>query len=228
MKSDSEIRDDVINELRWDPQITEPDAIGVAVNDGAVTLTGHVSTYAERLAAARAAERVYGVKAVANDLKVKLSGAPRDDSDIARAIAHVLEWNVQVPEGKVHARVSDGWVTLDGEVEYEYQRHEVERMVRNVRGVVGVTDLITVKPPVSPEKVQAVIEDAFKREAEIDARHIRVEVSRPHGEALRARALAARGGRGPGGGRVGARGGHGGEPSPGLSVTVRAGPGGIR
>ena len=120
---------------------------------------------------------MYGVKAVANDLTVKLSGAPRDDSDIARAIAHVLEWNVQVPEGKVHARVSDGWVTLEGEVEYEYQRHEVERMVRNVRGVVGVTDLITVKPPVSPEKVQAVIEDAFKREAEIDARHIRVEVS---------------------------------------------------
>ena len=177
MKSDSEIRDDVINELQWDPQITEPDAIGVAVKDGAVTLTGDVSTYAQKLAATRAAERVYGVKAVANDLKVKLSGGPRDDSDIARAIAHVLGWNVRVPEGKVQARVSDGWVTLEGEVEHEYQRHEVERMVSNVRGVVGVSDLITVKPPVSPEKVQAVIEDAFKREAEIDARHIRVEVS---------------------------------------------------
>ena len=177
MKSDSEIREDVINEMRWDPQITEPEAIGVAVQDGAVTLTGHVSTYAQKLAAARAAERVYGVKAVANDLEVKLSGTLRDDSDIARAIAHVLEWNVQVPGDKVHARVSSGWVTLDGEVEYEYQRHEVERMVRNVRGVVGVTDLITVKPPVSPQKVQAVIEDAFKREAEIDARHIRVDVS---------------------------------------------------
>ena len=177
MKSDSEIRDDVIKELRWDPQVTDPDAIGVAVTDGAVTLTGHVATYAQRLAAAKAAERVYGVKAVANDLKVKLSGAPRDDTDIARAIAHVLEWNVQVPEGKVHARVQDGWVTLEGEVEYDYQRHEVERMVRNVRGVTGVTDLIAVKPPVSPDKVQAVIEDAFKREAEIDARHVRVEVS---------------------------------------------------
>jgi osmotically-inducible protein OsmY len=177
MKSDSEIKEDVTNELLWDPQITEPEAIGVAVQDGAVTLTGHVSTYAQRLAAARAAERVYGVKAVANDLEVKLSGSPRDDSDIARAIAHVLEWNVQVPGGKVHARVSDGWVTLAGEVEYEYQRHEVERMVRNVRGVAGVTDLVTVKPPVSPVKVQAVIEDALKREAEVDARHIRVEVS---------------------------------------------------
>jgi osmotically-inducible protein OsmY len=177
MKTDSEIRDDVINELRWDPQITNPNAIGVAVADGAVTLTGDISTYAEKLAAARAAERVYGVKAVANELQVKLPGAPRDDSDIARAIAHVLEWNVQVPEGKVHARVQNGWVTLDGEVDYDYQRSEVERMVRQVRGVIGVTDTITVKPPASPEKVQEVIEDAFKREAEVDARHISVEVS---------------------------------------------------
>ena len=177
MKTDSEIRDDVISELRWDPQITDPDAIGVAVQDGAVTLTGHVPTYAERLAAASAVERVYGVKAVANDLQVKLADAPRDDSDIARAIAHVLEWNVQVPEGKVHAQVRNGWVTLDGEVGYDYQRREVERMIRQVRGVIGVTDTITVKPPTSPQKVQEVIEDAFKREAEVDARHISVEVS---------------------------------------------------
>jgi osmotically-inducible protein OsmY len=177
MKTDSEIRDDVINELRWDPQVTDPDAIGVAVADGAVTLTGHVSTYAEKLATVRAAERVYGVKAVANELQVKLLGTARDDTDIAKAIAHVLEWNVQVPEGRVHARVQGGWVTLDGEVDYDFQRREVERMVRQVGGVVGVTDLITVKPPASPEEVQAVIENAFKREAEIDARHIKVEVS---------------------------------------------------
>src|ERR1700730_983070 len=130
MKTDAEIKEDVIRELRWDPQATEPDAIGVAVKDGAVTLTGHTSSYAEKLAAARAAERVYGVKAVANDLEVKLAGAPRDDSDIAKAIAHVLEWNVQVPEGKVHAEVRNGWVTLDGEVGYYYQRREVDRMVR--------------------------------------------------------------------------------------------------
>ena len=105
MKNDAEIRDDVTEELRWDPQLTDPDAIGVAVADGAVTLTGKVPSYAEKLAAARAAERVYGVRAVANDLKVTLAGTPRDDSDIARAIAHILEWNVQIPEGKVHARV---------------------------------------------------------------------------------------------------------------------------
>jgi osmotically-inducible protein OsmY len=177
MKTVSEIKDDVINELQWDPQITDPDAIGVEVEDGAVTLTGHVPSYAEKLAAARAAERVYGVKAVANELHVKLPSGLGDDSDIARAIAHVLDNNVQVPEGKVHARVQNGWVTLDGEVDYDYQRREVERMVRQVRGVVGVTDTITVKPPTTPERVREVIEEAFKREAEIDARHITVEVS---------------------------------------------------
>ena len=189
MKSDSEIRDDVINELESRPQITEPEAIGVAVRDGVVTLTGHVSTYAQKLAAARAAERVYGVKAVANDLEIKLSGAPRDDSDIARAIAHVLEWNVQVPEGKVQARVSAAgsrWKARSSTSTSGTRRST--RMVREVRGVAGVTDLITVKPAVSPEKVQAVIEDAFKREAEIDARdNIRVEVSGSHRQALPAR-----------------------------------------
>jgi osmotically-inducible protein OsmY len=177
MKTDGEIRDDVVDELRWDPQITDPDAIGVAVKDGAVILTGHVPTYVEKLAAARAAERVYGVKAVANELEVKLAGAPRDDSDIATAIAHVLDNNVQVPEGKVHARVQHGWVTLDGEVDFDYQRREVERMVRQVRGVIGVIDTITVRPPASPAQVQQVIEETFKREAEIDARHINIQVS---------------------------------------------------
>jgi osmotically-inducible protein OsmY len=177
MKSEAEIRADVITELQWDPQISEPEAIGVAVVDGAVTLTGHVSSYAEKMAAARAAARVRGVKAVANDIKVKLSGAPRDDSEIAQAIAHILEWNVQIPEGKVHARVENGWVTLEGEVDYDFQRREVERMVRNVRGVAAVRNFIMVRPPGTQEKVQAMIEEAFRREAELDARHIRVEVS---------------------------------------------------
>src|SRR6185312_9308255 len=109
MKSDAEIRNDVIDELRWDPQVPEPDAIGVAVTDGAVTLTGHAATYAQKLAAARAAERVEGV---------------------------------QIPEGAVHARVENGWVILEGEVGYDFQRREVERMVRQVRGVTGVTNAI--------------------------------------------------------------------------------------
>src|SRR6185369_12659373 len=114
MKSDSQIREEVIQELRWDPKVTDPDAIGVAVKDGAVTLTGAVSTYAQKFAAVPAASRVYGVKAVADELTVKPTGEPRDDSDIARAIAHILDNNTQIPEGKVHAQVRVGWVTLNG------------------------------------------------------------------------------------------------------------------
>src|ERR1700722_19870205 len=177
MKTDAEIKEDVIRELRWDLQITDPDAIGVAVKDGAVTLTGHTPTYAEKLAAARAAERVYGVKAVANDLKVQLPGMPRDDSEIAAAIAHVLDNNVQIPGGQVHARVQNGWVTLEGNVKYDFQRREVERMVRNIRDVVGVTDLVTVTPPASPERIREAIEDTFRREAEVDARHVSVDIT---------------------------------------------------
>jgi osmotically-inducible protein OsmY len=177
MKSDEKIRQDVIRELQWDPQISEPEEIGVAVKDGAVTLTGHAPAYCEKLAAARAAARVYGVKAVADDIKVRLKGDPRDDQDIAEAIAHVLDNNVQIPEGRVHARVQGGWVTLDGEVDYEYQRHEVERMVRNVKGVIGVTNTIRVAPPAGDDEVLEEIEEAFLREAEVDARHIRVEVT---------------------------------------------------
>jgi osmotically-inducible protein OsmY len=177
MKNDAEIREDVIRELSWDPQVTDADAIGVAVKDGAVTLTGHVSSYPEKLAAARAAERVYGVKAVANDLEVRLPGMPRTDDDIARAIAHVLEWNVRIPPDRVKARVQAGIVTLEGQVDHDFQRREVERMVRNVRGVVNVVDLITVRPPVSPLRVEDEIKRELKRVAEVDARHIRVEVS---------------------------------------------------
>jgi osmotically-inducible protein OsmY len=177
MKSDAESKEDVIRELQWDPQITDPDAIGVAVEDGAVTLTGRAPSYAETVAAVRAAARVYGVRAVADEFKVRLAEAPPDDSDIAHAIAHILAWNTQIPEGKVHARVQAGWVTLDGQVDFDYQRHEVERMVRQVRGVVGITNNIAVTPPVSADRIEAEIEEAFKREAEVDARHIRVEVS---------------------------------------------------
>jgi osmotically-inducible protein OsmY len=183
MKTDAQIKDDVAEELRWDPQISGADAIGVAVSGGAVILSGHVTSYAEKLAAAQAAERVRGVKAVANDLKVELPGAPRDDVDIAEAIAHVLEWNVQVPEDRVHATVEHGWVTLEGEVDHGYQRREVERMIRHVRGVTGVLDSITVRPPEpdrprpNPGQVRTLIGKMLERQAEADALHIRVEVS---------------------------------------------------
>lgn len=176
MKSDAEIRGDVVRSLQWDVQVPDSDAIGVAVKDGAVTLTGHTPTYAQKLAAVQAAERVYGVRAVADELTVHLSGDPRDDEDVARAIAHVLESNTQIPESKVHAEVENGWVTLDGEVEYSYQRNEVERMTRNVRGVVGITNVIRVTPPTSGDQVEAEIQEAFRRDAELDARRITVQV----------------------------------------------------
>jgi osmotically-inducible protein OsmY len=177
MESDAQIRDDVISELGWDPQVPDAEGIGVNVSDGAVTLAGRTPTYAAKLAAARAAERVYGVRSVADDLEVHLGGDPRDDSDIARAIAHVLEWNTQIPAGNVQATVRSGWVSLKGRVDYDYQRREVERMTRHVRGVTGISDLITVTPPVSAAKIEDRIEEAFKRQAQVDARQVRAEVS---------------------------------------------------
>jgi osmotically-inducible protein OsmY len=177
VKSDAEIREDVTGELHWDPQVPDPEAIGVAVKDGAVTLTGAVPTYAEGLAAVRAASRAHGAKAVADELRVRLAGEPRDDSGIARAIAHVLEWNTQIPEGRAQARVQAGWVVLDGGVGHEYQRHEVERMVQHIRGVRGVTNNIAVASPASPDRVVTEIEEAFRCAAEVDARHVRVEMS---------------------------------------------------
>jgi osmotically-inducible protein OsmY len=177
MKTDSEIREDVIKELQWEPRISNPEAIGVAVVDGAVTLTGHVSSYAEKLAAAKAAERVSGVRAVGNQIEVRLVDDKRDDGDIARAIAHILEWNTNIPEDRVKARVEHGWVTLEGVVDHAYQRDEVERMVRHVRGVVGITNNIEVRPQVTAREVEKSIAETLERHAELDANNIRVEVS---------------------------------------------------
>jgi osmotically-inducible protein OsmY len=149
MKPDAKVKEDVIRQLQWDAQVPDPDAIGVAVEDGAVTLTGHVTKYAQRLAAVHAAERVHGVKAVADELTVHLPGE-RDDEDIARAIAHVLTSNIHIPEGRVHAEVKDRWVRLEGEVDYPGQQHEIERMIRNVGGVAGITNGIRAKTPPPP------------------------------------------------------------------------------
>lgn len=149
MKPDAKIREEVIRQLQWDAQVPNPDAIGVAVKDGAVTLTGHVTKYDQKLAAAHAAEKVRGVRAVADELMVHLPGE-RDDEDIARAIAHVLTSNVHVSGGEVHAQVKDRWVSLEGEVNYLRQRSEVERLTRNVGGVKGITNSIRTKIPPPP------------------------------------------------------------------------------
>jgi osmotically-inducible protein OsmY len=169
--SDKRIQEEVLRELEWDPEV-DAAHIGVSVEEGAVTLTGHVSSYSEKLAAVRAAERVYGVKAVADEIEVRLPGsAARDDTDIAEAIAQVLRWNTLVPD-TVEAEVRQGYVTLRGEVDWSYQRDAAERAVRDVKGVKGVTSLITVKSRAKPTDIEQRIQEAIRRAANMDARQI--------------------------------------------------------
>jgi osmotically-inducible protein OsmY len=175
-RTDEEIQREVLDELKWDARVL-PNEIGVAVKDGVVTLTGSVDTYIKKWAAEDAALRVRGVKAVANDIEVHLpTDAKRTDADIAAAAARALEWDTLIPAGKVKAKVSKGWVTLEGEVEWHYQKDEAERAVRRLSGVLGVSNLITVKPmtPSSSELKQK-IESALVRNAELDAQRITVE-----------------------------------------------------
>jgi osmotically-inducible protein OsmY len=173
--SDLTIKQAVEAELQWEPSVNAA-AIGVAVKDGIVTLTGRVATLAEKYAAARAAARVAGVKAVANELEVGLLPADRrTDEEIARSVANALTWNASVPPDRVKAQVSQGWVTLEGTVEWQYQRDAAERAVRYLRGVKGVINKIIVHPAVSAAVVKAEIEAALKRSAELDAQRITVE-----------------------------------------------------
>jgi osmotically-inducible protein OsmY len=175
-RTDAQIQTDVLAELKWEPRI-QPNEIGVAVKNGVVTLTGTVDSYTKKYAAEEAAHRVRGVKAVANDIEVRLFGsAERSDADIAAAAAHALEWNAFVPIDKIDVTVSNGWVTLRGEVEWQYQREDAYDVVRRLSGVKGVTNLITVKPRVTPSDLKKKIEDALVRTAELDAKNITVEV----------------------------------------------------
>jgi osmotically-inducible protein OsmY len=173
--SDLSLKQDVEAELQWEPSVNAA-AIGVAVKDGIVTLTGRVATLAEKYAAARAAARVAGVKAVANELEVGLSsGDRRSDEEIARSVANALAWHASVPPDRVKAQVSQGWVMLEGTVEWQFQKEAAERAVRPLRGVKGITNNIMVKPAVSTAVVKAEIEAALKRSAELDAQRITVE-----------------------------------------------------
>jgi osmotically-inducible protein OsmY len=174
LRSDDEIRNSVLLELKWDPKITSTD-IGVAVKDGVVTLSGFVSSYWEKDAAEKAAKRVYGVRAVANDLEVKL-GTTRTDPEIARDAVHELESHVSIPAQNIKVTVRNGWVTLEGRVDWQYQKELAQAAVKRLRGVLGVTSLIEVKPQVSPDEIKNKIEDALRRSAELDARRITVEV----------------------------------------------------
>jgi osmotically-inducible protein OsmY len=175
IKSDSQLQRDVIEELRWDPSVGRME-IGVASKDGVITLSGNVDSYSRKFSAVKAAERVSGVKAVAEELKVVLpSTLVRPDTDIAHAVVDGLRWDVDVPEEGIKARVDEGWVWLEGEVEWQFQRSAAERAVRFLTGVKGVTNLITIKRRVSAPDVKQRIESALKRHAEQDARNITVE-----------------------------------------------------
>jgi len=173
-KTDASIREDVIYELKYDPKITSSD-IAIAVKDGVVTLSGYVSSYWEKDAAEKAAKRVYGVRGVANDIQVKLS-LTRTDPEIARDAVHELDSHVSIPADKIKLTVKSGWVTLEGAVDWQYQKTLAESAVKKLKGVLGVSNNIEVKPRVSPTQVKTKIEEALKRNAELDARRITVEV----------------------------------------------------
>jgi osmotically-inducible protein OsmY len=173
--SDEQIQKDVLAELKWDARV-QPNEIGVAVKDGVVTLMGSVDSYAKRSAAEEAAHRVRGVVAIANDIEVRLPvSAERSDAEIADAAVRALESDAFVPLEKIDITVSKGWITLKGEVEWQYQKEDAERVVRRLFGVKGVVNLITVKPRVQPSEIKAEIEKALLRSVETDAKRITVE-----------------------------------------------------
>ena len=173
--SDLSVKQEVEAELQWEPSVNAA-GIRVAVKEGVVTLSGRISTLAEKYAAARVAARVDGVKVVVNELDIGLLPADqRSDEEITRAVANTLVWNTSIPIDSIKAQISQGWVTLEGTVEWHYQRAAAERAVRHLRGVKGVTNNIVVTPVVSAAVVTAQIEAALKRSAELDARRITVE-----------------------------------------------------
>jgi osmotically-inducible protein OsmY len=173
-RKDEQIREDVISELKWDPKITSSD-VAVSVKDGVVTLSGFVSSYYEKDEAEKAAKRVYGVRAVANDLEVKLPSA-RTDPEIARDAVRAIEEHVSLPAERIKVTVRNNWVTLEGTVDWQYQKILAESAVKKLKGVIGVTNNIEVKPRVSPADIKSKIEEALRRSAELDARRITVDV----------------------------------------------------
>lgn len=174
--NDRELRQNVIDELEFEPSIDATD-IGVAAETGVITLTGHVSSYAQKMAAERAVWRVKGVKAIAQEIKVRIPGdKKRDDDEIAQRAINILAWNSLIPRDSIHVRVQNGFVTLSGQVDWNFQRRAAEADIRKLAGVAGVINEITLKPSIEPVDVKQRITDALKRHAEIEARDIRIEV----------------------------------------------------
>ena len=174
MRTDSDIQRDVEEELNWDPDIDAKN-ISVKVSDGVVALTGFVPSYTDKYAAERIAKRIMGVKAVANDLEVKLAtGSDRPDPDVARDAVERLQRDLPYSSKNIKVTVRNSWITLEGDVDWDFQRREAETAVRNSKGVKGVINLIHVKPTVNATDVKTKIEQALKRSAEVDANHITV------------------------------------------------------
>jgi osmotically-inducible protein OsmY len=177
MDSSKELQRRVLDELDWEPSV-DAAHIGVAVNDGVVTLTGAVHTYAEKFTAEQATKRLSGVKAVANDLEVRPTFPSQpNDTEIAQAVLRALEWDVSVPHESIKARVANGTVTLEGQVKFWYQRQAAENAVRGLKGVQGLTNFISIRQVPRAGDVKSRIEAAFRRSAEIDASGIQVETS---------------------------------------------------
>ena len=176
IKSDYELQEDVIEELAFDPSI-DSTGIAVAAKDGVVTLTGTVKTFPEKLAAERATKRVAGVHGIAEDIKIHMPDSDRrTDTDIARAALQALQWDVTVPRDKVTVRVENGWLTLEGELNFPFQRDAAKHAVEHLWGVRGVTNAIGLKAMVLSGDVKEKIRTAFERAAEIDANKLQVEI----------------------------------------------------
>jgi osmotically-inducible protein OsmY len=176
-KSDTQLKSDVLAELKYEPSVKVTD-IGVLVKDGAVTLNGFATSYGEKWGAVKAAKRVAGVNAIADDIEVKLPDSrQRTDGEIAAAAAHQIEWSSWVPAETVKVTVSDGWITLEGEVEWQYQKASAESAVQYLTGVKGVSNLIVIKPKVQAAVVARAIQGAIERSALLDAKKIQVETT---------------------------------------------------
>ena len=175
MNVNTDLRRNVLDELEWEPSIDAAD-IGVMAHGGVVTLTGFAGSYAEKLKAEQVVKRVHGVKGVANDIEVRVPGhAERSDSDIARAAVDALRWKWSVPGDQIKVSVSKGWITLEGDVQWQFQKTAAQEAVFHLVGVRGVTNLIDVKPHASATEVKSRIEAAFRRSADVDAHKVRVE-----------------------------------------------------
>jgi osmotically-inducible protein OsmY len=176
-RSDAEIERDVKDELRWDPDLDASD-IAVAVKDGVVTLTGFVKSYTDKYEAEAAVKRVAGVRAVANDLEVRIPSVDeRPDPDIARDAVAAIKSQLPISSEKIKVIVKNGWVTLEGDVEWQYQRQTAENAVRRIKGVKGVINQILLKPHVEPDEIKRKIQEAFRRSAEVDANRIVIETN---------------------------------------------------